>query len=238
MTCERTDSVADVSANVFTIGNFRRLLEMGRAKGYQFVTLADYFCGKHGRGPLFIIRHDLDDKPQRLVNILRCEKEFGVRSTVFVLLRTTNYNVFSHALWRILKEAEHDGFEIGLHSNFVETARILDEDPDVILKQEVDCLRSMFRVQGIACHRTLDFMHNSLPYLQSNWTRLKSTLGIDYEAYDARLMREFQYVNEGFKAHLTWRNLSPEEAVATGENVYLLTHPHWWHSNDIYEDYF
>lgn len=229
---------AEPSANAFTIANFRRVIEQALARGYEFVTLADFFAGRHGRGPLFIIRHDLDDKPQRLANILKCERELGVRSSVFVLLRTTNYNIFSHTLWRILKEAERDGFEIGLHSNFVETARILDESPDLILKQEVDCLRSMFSLHGIACHRTLDFMYNSLPYLQENWSRLQPLLGLDYEAYDERLIRQFQYVNEGFKAHLTWRNLLPEEAIATGKSVYLLTHPHWWHFNDIYEDYF
>ncbi len=234
----REQSESEVSANAFTIASFQNLLAAALARGYEFITLADFFLGRHGKGPLFIIRHDLDDKPQRLANILRCEKEMGVRSSVFVLLRTTNYNIFSHALWRILKEAERDGFEIGLHSNFVETARILGENPDTILKQEVDCLRSMFSVRGIACHRTLDFMYNSLPYLQSNWARLRPLINLDYEAYDEGLMRRFIYVNEGFKTHLTWRNMKPEEAIATGGDVYLLTHPHWWHFRDIYEDYF
>lgn len=226
------------SENIFTLKYYKNIIETALNRGYTFKTLQAFYeersAGATERS--FVLRHDLDAVPSRLEQMIEVELECGVTSSVFVLVRAAHYNVFSHEIHRVLTRCIAHGIEIGLHSNFLETAMILEKEPIDILAAEANILCSEYEsVSGIACHRTLDFMFNSLPYLQKNWSEIQQRTGLQYDAYCDTIISDSIYVNEGFNPHLGWRDVTPERAIETGNDIIMLTHPHWWHRAHIYE---
>jgi hypothetical protein len=183
----------------------------------------------------FVMKHDIDTKPNTLPGLIKTEKECGIRSTLYVRACANDYNLLSYPMMKTLLDASNDGFEIGLHTNFVEYSKILGLEPLVVLKSEVELLRTFFDVRGMSTHRDFNYVHNALPFVEENWDAIKKLTNLSYQAYDPRLMDDTIYVNEGTKPHLCWRNLSPEDAIKTGKSIYMLTHNHWWHEEHPFE---
>lgn len=221
----------------FSYESMRSIIEFARSEGYTFHTLVEFIeagCPSEGA---FILKHDLDVKPASLWPLLRLEQRLGIRSTIFVRVTANDYNALSYLVLPHLREAEQDGFEIGLHTNFLEYAKINELDPMEVLSMEHDALFAFLDVVGVSTHRDFNYMHNALPWLQENWDRVREALGLEYHAYESRLMDNTIYVNEGYSPHLGWRNDSPEDAITTGQSVYMLTHPHWWWSEHPFESW-
>ena len=203
----------------------------------MFLTMRDYFL-KHDviNQPVAVLRHDVDAKPQRNSIFYEVEKDLGVVSSNFLLVHDINYNPFSVNILKLFKEMEEYGCEIGLHTNYVETAKILGMEIETILEMEINALRTHFNVYGIACHRNIDHIANSLPHLENNWSQIKRKHDLTYQAYGKDLIDNLQFVNEGLNPHLGWRGQRPEEAIANRQSFCLSTHPHWWHREHPFED--
>lgn len=223
--------------NAFNTENYRRIIEHALERSYKFVTLSEFValgCPNKGH---FILRHDLDKSPATLPVVIDVETQMGVRSTTFVRIAGAEYNPFGYTTMRVLKDAENVGTEVGLHTGFFEFAQINDLDPMHVLQGEIDALRVFFDVRGIAPHRDINYVHNSLPMLEERWDHVKSKMNVGYHAYEDRIMSAVTYVNEGFNPHLCWRTSSPIDVIDACNNgsIYLLTHPHWWYKVHPFE---
>lgn len=226
------------SQNTFSLSYYESILRDALDAGYRFVTFRQVCAGDftNGSEKIAVIRHDLDAKPWRLKGILDVEDALGIRSSNFILVHDNGYNPLSVSVLPVLRAAEEKGFEIGLHTNFVETATLTGQDPLKVLDVELSVLRNYFDVQGVACHRNIDFMYNSLPFLEQHWASIKERQNLLYQAYEPSIHDVFDFVNEGLNPHLGWRGLTPEEAIASGRKFCLSTHPHWWHRSHAFED--
>ncbi len=223
--------------NFFSAEYYESILVKALDQGYTFLTMRDYFRNPALQvGKLAILRHDIDAKPLRTNIFFGVEQKLGVVSSNFLLVHDINYNPFAINVLKLFMAIEASGSEIGLHSNYLETAQILNVDPVELLGSEVRALRNHFDITGVACHRNIDFMANSLPHLVENWSCVRERFQLEYQAYDDRLMGNFEFVNEGLNPHLSWRNRSPEEAICEGKNFCFSTHPHWWHRRYAFED--
>lgn len=223
------------SANKFSLQYYVELINLARDHRYTFYTVDDFLKANCPSTKAFVIKHDIDAKPEYLSQLIDVEKELNVRSTLFVRVAGAEYNPLGYSLMKTLLRAADDDFEIGLHTNFIEYAKILDLNPIDILIAEVDLIRRFFDIKGIACHRDFNYAYNSLPWVQENWKKISETLSLKYEAYDERIMSATHYINEGYVPHLGWRNHKPEEIIAQGNSIYLLTHPHFWYKDHPFE---
>ena len=221
--------------STFSYDYMRWFVRLAQSNGYRFYTCKEFLEAGSPRRHAFVMKHDLDAKPATLPGLLALEKELGIRSTVYVRVTANDYNVMSYLVMPALVKAERDGFEVGLHTNFLEYATINGLDPVQVLTAEVNLLKEFLNVRGVSTHRDLNYAYNALPWLEERWTWLSRTLDLDYQAYDRRLMDNTTYVNEGYSPHLCWRNKKPEEAIATGDSVYMLTHNHWWFKDHPFE---
>jgi hypothetical protein len=221
--------------NTFSFSYFKSIIKMAREAGYAFYTVGEFLKAGCPKEKAFIIRHDLDQKPASLSAQLRAEMEMDVRSTIYVRVMANDYNPFNYLNLPVLLQAERDGFEMGLHTNFLEFATINELDPFDVLKFESRAFSSFFENKSFACHRDFNYMYNSLPWVVENWDKIKAELGYEYQAYDPRIMDSVIYVNEGYHPHLCWRFSTPEQAIATGKSVCLLTHPHFWWEKHPFE---
>lgn len=223
-------------ASAFSYEEMFNIITTAQTQGYTFYTIRDFIkagCPSH---KAFIMKHDLDVKPSTLWPLLKLEEDLGVRSTIYVRVTANDYNSVSYLVLPHLLDAQTRGFEIGLHTNFLEFTKINNlADPIEMLTVETRILASFFNISGLSTHRDLNYMHNALPFLEENWHMIKEKLGYVYHAYESSLMNNTIYVNEGYSPHLCWRNMTPIEAIATGKSVYMLTHPHWWWKNNPFE---
>lgn len=223
--------------NPFSLDYYREILRYAKRNGYTIGTLNQYFDAGLPTQKWLVIRHDLDCRPHTLQKLLQLEQNEGCRSTIYVRIAGSTYNFLDYPVFKILSDSANNGFDIGLHTNFVEFAKINKIDPKHILESELLTLRRYFDVCSIAPHRDHDFCHNSLPMLEeleaSSWF---TTTGVLFHAYDKRLLNAAEYVNEGYEIHLSWRNRAPESVIDTGKSVYMMTHSHWWYASHPFEE--
>lgn len=209
---------------------YEHIIKSALDNSYKFVTLSEFVALGCPATNHFVIRHDVDKSPASLPAIINVERTLNVRSTTYVRVAGAEYNPFSYQSLRIFKDAADKGTEIGLHTSFYEYALINEIDPISVLGGELSILRTFFNIKGVAPHRDINYMHNSLPFLEANWSEIQTNLSLQYHAYERPIMDNVVYVNEGFNPHLCWRSLSPIDAMTTFPNrsIYMLTHPHWW----------
>lgn len=224
--------------NSFSKEYYKNILCSAKSCGYLFLTMSRYAkeLKKFKNEKVALLRHDVDSKPNRAKIFFEVEEEVGAVSTNFLLTHDINYNPLAINNLKLFTQAESKGFEIGLHTNFVETGMLLGKSPDKILETELNVLRSYFDIQGVACHRNIDFMYNSLPHLEENWSALKEKHSFGYQAYEPMFVTDITFVNEGFNPHLGWRGPTPEDVISSGKSFCLSTHPHWWHRDHAFED--
>lgn len=223
--------------HAFSMATYERIIRQGLDRGYAFVTLSEFVargCPDTGH---FIVRHDVDKSPLTLAPIVDVESKMGIRSTTYVRVAGAEYNPLSYPAMKVFKDAESRGTELGLHTSCFEYAQLMNLDAYRILKGELDALRAFFDVKSIAPHRDINYVHNTLPFLDENWSRIRKELKVDFHAYEKRIIDSTTYVNEGFNPHLCWRSITPFDAIERGGNrsIYLLTHPHWWFKDHPFE---
>lgn len=221
--------------SVFSMAAYERIIRYAQERSYKFVTLNEFIDLGCPDKLHFVIRHDVDKTPTALLPITEVERNLGVRSTTYIRVCGAEYNPFSYPAMKAFLDASNSGAEIGLHTGCFEYATINGLDPLKTLKGELDSLRAFFDVKSIAPHRDINYIYNSLPFIEKEWNKISTEFGVKYHAYEQRIMSSMTYVNEGFNPHLCWRTVTPNEIVDTGGSVYLLTHPHWWYKNNPFE---
>jgi len=222
------------SHNDFSMETYEWIINDALCEGYRFVTLSEFIKLGCPDKYFFVIRHDLDHKPSSLEHVINSELKMGVRSTTFIRVAGAEYNPLSYPCFKLLKHASEHGMELGLHTNFVEFAAINKLNPRDVLESELNMLRAFFPIRGLAPHRDINYLHNSLPWLEEHWKEISEELKLDYHAYEDRILSKVVYANEGFNPHLCWRT-HPSQGLATGRSIYMLTHPHWWFKNHPFE---
>lgn len=225
---------AEANANPFSMDYLDRIFRAAKEHGYQFQTLSEFIAGGHSSERKLALRLDLDFKPASLKPFVTLARKHHVTATLFVRV-CGPYNVLWYPAYSAIKDAADAGFEIGLHTAVVEWATINGTDPEHILATELSLLRSLFPVRGIAPHRDVNYMHNSLPWLHDNWGDLSQRYGLTYHAYQESILSPVNYINEGLSPHLCWRGDDPFDVMKTGRSIYMLLHPHWWYVEHAFE---
>tara|TARA_B100000424_G_C22903734_1_gene480639 strand:- start:567 stop:1256 length:690 start_codon:yes stop_codon:yes gene_type:complete len=221
--------------NKFSLDYYREIINKGKKLNYNFCTVNDYYqlgCPKEN---YIVIRHDVDIQPGSVQQLVDCEKNLGVPATYYVRVCGSPYNLFDYSLFKTFKEAENLGFEIGLHSNPVEFAKINNLQTIDVICSEVEMLSQFFNVKSMACHRDMNYIYNSLPFVEDNWHVIKKKTGLKCQAYDKLFFSNSVYVNEGVHFFIGWRDKKPEDVMETGKSIYLMTHNHWWYKNHPFE---
>lgn len=223
-----------IKNNNFSIEVARDFLQVALKQGYEFVTMSEYVTRKTTDKKYFIARLDLDFKPATLQPFVKLASELSIPFTVFVRVAGP-YTIFWYPHFQRIAEAYSSGFEIGLHTTPAEWATLMGRDMETTLSAELQALRAHFDVVGVAPHRDINYIYNSLPWLEKHWEHLKTSMGLLYHAYESVFHDDMLYVNEGLSPHLGWRGITPTEAIKTGKNIHMLLHPHWWYVEHPFE---
>ncbi|HXS34980.1 MAG TPA: hypothetical protein VN758_14560 [Solirubrobacterales bacterium] len=215
---------------------YGRLLKASLGAGYQAVTLEDFFDGgvRSERGPILILRHDVDQHPGSALMMSDVEVELGLRSTWYFRWRTANQAV--------IEELKRRGGEIGLHYETLSREVLRSGSPEVTesvegieaardrLREEITIFSERFGpIRSVAAHgdTRVPTVRNGVLLRDQEW----SDFGIEYDANDAmRRHRLAAWLTDRSSADGGWSDdLDPYRLLRDRETPILcLTHPNNW----------
>ncbi len=212
----------------FTFAHYGEIIQKALDEEYQFPTFAKYI-EKKPKGKMLFLRHDIDNHFYRTNEFARVENNLGVTATYFFRVHT-GYNIFEYNNYRVIKNLEAKGHEIGLHSEIGDFEKF---NPGIdyfeLLRREKRFIESCIghEIKGFSTHRDLDYQVNSLDIIKE--FDFKS-LGFTYQAYQPEFHGEAKYLSETLNPHIGWREKCPCKYIGTEEKICILAHPAWWYN--------
>lgn len=215
---------------------YGRLLKAALGAGYQAVTLEDFLDGavQSDRGPILILRHDVDQHPRSALSMSDVEGELGLRSTWYFRWRTADPPV--------IEELRRRGGEIGLHyETLTREALRSGVGFGVVTGPEIEIARCHLReeiavfaerfgpIRSVAAHgdTRVPGVRNGILLRDQQW----SDFGVDYDANDAmRRHRLAAWLTDRSSAEGGWSDGRDPHTLFrdSATPILCLTHPNNW----------
>lgn len=93
----------------FTLRRLELLYQAIIQNGYCIITYADYTFQNFEKGKYVILRHDVDARPQRALQVARLENKYGIKGSYYIRNKASVYQK------DIITEIVSLGHEIGYH---------------------------------------------------------------------------------------------------------------------------
>ncbi len=206
-----------MTSPAFTHDDYRDILRAGKAAGYAFIAFGDMNASRSGVHPSLVLRHDCDNDLVASLDLARIEADEGVRSTYFILLRSTMYNALAEPAHRLVSEILSLGHWLGLH--FDERRYTSAGVDDIALR--VDEERAQLAAEFGAAVDVVSF-HQPGPRVLANEIRTNCI-----NTYDRADVAGFHYLSD---SNTNWKEGHPA-ALLTDRRyplLQLLIHPEWW----------
>ena len=228
-----------MSACGFRFDHYRHTLSRALEAGYEFRTCADYAR----RGPsdrlTCVLRHDVDESPERAMRFAAIEHDLGIPATYFFRIHANEYNPFSYEVLSLIRDVDRLGHEVGLHAEPLDAARATPLEAMESMRLCVAAMRLALGhdYAGVASHRDWT-QDNNLDFFRAHPA---PEFGLEYEAYDddhLGLFARSSYLTDSAMWH--WRlfvggeltldqSCWCEHVAARRPLMYVLTHPHAWY---------
>ncbi|MGE4552067.1 MAG: hypothetical protein AB7D57_03085, partial [Desulfovibrionaceae bacterium] len=213
-------------------------------RGYQIVTLADWFAGRYDPARKVLVnRMDVDDHIERLWIMRDILAGLGVRASIFFRLHAQAYNLLFFDHVNLVRALAADGHEIGLHSEIEDLSHICRLEAEQALRAEIALFGDLLGapVRGVASHGDIT-PYNNLDFWKDH---TPADFGLLYEAYDRPLWTGSRYVSdseytrwkayEGGELRQGDRRCACEHLREGASPIYLLTHTCSWYRRHIHE---
>ena len=112
---------------------------------YPIYTVVD-FIQKMPEPPFLVLRHDVDLKVERTLDIARIESELGIRSTYYFRMVKEIY------VPSIITDIAKMGHEVGYHYETVDKAKGDIKLAKALFKQELEAFRGLVDVKTVCMH--------------------------------------------------------------------------------------
>ncbi len=220
---------------------YELILKTALSLGYKFLTLGELSrMEKAPDTPFIILRHDIDTDPKAALRFAQIELSHNARGTYFFRRCTWNPAVMD-TLYR-------QNLEVGYHyeelSDYAKAKHL--KQKELILPHLSD-IREMFAQNLCTLRRTVqspltcaaahgDFTYPTIDlgnklFMQDR--QFRSSLGIDYEAYDPELLQKYVHHISDKPAPQNYYPGSPLELIHQRESFLFLSHPRWWIPNPL-----
>jgi hypothetical protein len=130
----------------FNLTIYRDLIAEIKKTGFEVLTLKDYFQQQHDSPAFFIIRHDVDRRPEHALKMALVESSYGIQSTYYFRV---NKRVCKKDIIQKIAELGH---EIGYHYEVVDKARGDMGLARRIFDDELAQLRTLTDISTAAMH--------------------------------------------------------------------------------------
>ena len=146
----------------FTFDNYRRLIRLAKARGFQFILHKDPFDVDRKD---IIWRHDVEFSPTIALKLAEIEHEEGVKATYFWQVHADYYNTASYYFIDILQSIHELGHHIGLHfdSHFWNIQSV--DELDYYIRLDTDYLEKVMNRFEINTKLDTFSFHNTNPFI-------------------------------------------------------------------------
>lgn len=202
----------------FSMLGYQQLLTNLLAKKLTFVAFDEFVPAQR----IAALRHDVDADLEAAVSMAELERDFGIQSTYFLMLRSPLYNLLNSEFASYARRLGNLGHWIGLH---------YDENYDAIngLRPQ-ETVSSVFsqvsQAQELTGHevRTVSFHQPSQKLLAA-----LPDLGSLVSTYDFLHQPGYSYVADSNRSEQFQSFFSRlEEGVEPAASLQILIHPMWW----------
>lgn len=212
----------------FSLDHYKKCLELAKNKGYSFFTMNEYLEKKKNISKAIVMRHDIDHNVELALNFAKIEYSLGIKTTYFFRLHA-KYNLQFSKDYKILKEIQNMGHEIGLHHD-CDFANLNNEDPINFLKRDLTIFENIInkKVHGITSHEPN----------KSNFIITDENIhlfNLKYQGYSDIFFKQMKYISDSSSR---WRegcmcNFIEKEVPL----LCILTHPFWWYNLSPLQNY-
>ena len=186
-------------------------------EAYHLTTFQEGKRTKEIDKPLLIMRHDIDMELEAALKMSSLEKDMGIHSTYFFMVRCPLYNVFSSDGSEQVKQILVAGHHFGLHFDCALYEDISVDNLSYYISRECQLLEQFFDhpVDAVSFHRP---------------GRLELS-GVELErwpnSYERVFTEKFDYFSD---SRGNWARGDPlrSDAFFKRKNLHILTHPIWW----------
>ena len=204
------------------------MLTRAQEARYRFVLFRDVADGASAANQELacLLRHDVDADLSAAAELARAERELGVSSTYFLMLRSPLYNLMGRHNYLLAETLLSLGHEIGLHYDQGFDAKrgwTLQQTADAV-EAEAEWLERQFgtRVSAVSFHQP------GPAVLQG-----RVTTGSRINTYDRERLAAFDYFSDSNRQFpLGQKSIEDAIAAHAPRNLHLLVHPIWW----VYDD--
>lgn len=147
----------------FTFENYRRLIQLAKEKGFQFILHRDDFVPDRKD---VIWRHDVEFEPDLALRMAEIEKSEDVKSIFFFQMHGDYYNTLNAHYTSVFHKIRNLGHEIGLHFDChywnIKNENQLDE----YIQLERNYMERTFgiKLEVFSFHNTTPFTQSCLEY--------------------------------------------------------------------------
>ena len=197
----------------FSLDGYRGLLDRLSSRGYKTITFSEVDPGAPPSA-LCLLRHDVDASTGLALRLAELEAERGVRSTYFVMIRSTLYNAFSRQAFEDVRRMVQLGHEVGLHIDASHPEARAAASAEAQIAQEMTWLESVTgrRVTSFSFHQpTSDLLARQIAVPGA------------VNAYG--IGDRFHYVSD---SNRDWRGQNVLALIDAGAPLQILLHPMWW----------
>lgn len=191
----------------FTFENYRKLILLAKAKGFQFILHKDEFLPERKD---IIWRHDVEFEPDYALRMAQIEYEEGVKATYFFQLHSPYYNMVDSHYREIFHQIKNLGHCVGLHFDSAYWG-ITDESQlnDYIILDKVYLEKNMdVEIDTFSFHNTTPFTQSCLEYMYGGLINVYSSFFKEHYNYCSdslgywRFDRLEEVINDDSVCHL------------------------------------
>lgn len=143
----------------FTFNNYKRLIQLAKDKGFQFILHKDEFVPTRKD---IIWRHDVEFEPDMALKMAQIEYELGVQASYFFQLHSPYYNLFDEHYSKVFHQIRKLGHHCGLHFD----CRYWDISDEKQLDKFIS-LDSNYLEANLGVKMETFSFHNTTPFTQS-----------------------------------------------------------------------
>jgi hypothetical protein len=206
----------------FTYAHYREIVVAALAAGYRFCSFPELAQVRSGTQYSCSLRHDCDNDLVAALRLARVERDLGIRSTYFVMLRSAMYNLLSPANAALVREILGQGHWLGLHFDESVHAGEPLERLSALVDRERQWLTEEFgqSVEVVSFH-------------QPSHKIVEGTLALNcINTYSRQDLAGVHYVSD---SNLKFRDGCPSEIFRGRHHrhVQILLHPEWWTEQEM-----
>lgn len=147
----------------FTLDNYRRLIEIAKEKGFNFISYTDEYVPERKD---ILWRHDVEFEPDIALEMAEIENRLGVKSTYFFQIHSPYYNLFDSHYTKVFNRIKDLGHYVGLHFD----SHYYKIDEEAKLNEYITIDREYLekvldtKIEAFSFHNTTPFTHGCLEY--------------------------------------------------------------------------